>query len=351
MAYLSFPNVKFSGIAAAVPKEIKEVKDWPIFSPGEAEKVIGLTHIERSRIAPKGLCCSDLCYEAADKLINELNWDRNEIEALIFVSLSRDYLLPATSCLLQHRLGLNNDCYAIDIPLGCSGYTYGLSVVSGLISNGSIKKALLLVGETTSTFHSPLDKTIWPLIGDAGTATALEFEEGNLGIKFQMGTDGSKGESIISPDGGARNPINNESLIMQENAPGISRNRTHVIIDGLNVFAFSITQPPKSMKDLCDHFNLDLERIDYFVIHQANHYMDEKIGRKLKVEPNKIPYCLSEFGNTSCATIPMTLATTMNELIKNKELSLILCSFGAGLSWGSAYLKTNKICCPQLIEI
>ena len=351
MAYLSFPNVKFAGIAAAVPKEIKEVKDWPVFVPGEAEKVIGLTHIERARIAPEGLCCSDLCFEAADKLINELKWNRNEIEALIFVSLSRDYLLPATSCLLQDRLGLSKDCYAIDVPLGCSGYTYGLSVVSGLVSNGSIKKALLLVGETTSTFHSPLDKTIWPLIGDAGTATAIEFDEGNKGIVFQMGTDGSKGNAIISPDGGARNPVTNESFIMKEVAPGISRNRMQVIMDGLNVFAFSITQPPKSIMDLCEHFNLDLNNIDYFLIHQANHYMDEKIGRKLKVDQSKIPYSLTEFGNTSCATIPLTMVTELNAVLQEKELSLIMCSFGAGLSWGSAFLKTNQICCPPLIEI
>ncbi|WP_321438077.1 ketoacyl-ACP synthase III [uncultured Bacteroides sp.] len=351
MAYLSFPNVKFAGIAAAVPKEIKEVKDWPVFVPGEAEKVIGLTHIERARIAPEGLCCSDLCFEAADKLINELKWDRNEIEALIFVSLSRDYLLPATSCLLQDRLGLSKDCYAIDVPLGCSGYTYGLSVVSGLVSNGSIKKALLLVGETTSTFHSPLDKTIWPLIGDAGTATAIEFDEGNEGIVFQMGTDGSKGNAIISPDGGARNPVTNESFIMKEVAPGISRNRMQVIMDGLNVFAFSITQPPKSIMDLCEHFNLDLNNIDYFLIHQANHYMDEKIGRKLKADQSKIPYSLTEFGNTSCATIPLTMVTELNAVLQEKELSLIMCSFGAGLSWGSAFLKTNQICCPPLIEI
>lgn len=351
MAYLSFPNVKFAGIAAAVPKEVKEVKDWPVFVPGEAKKVIGLTHIERARIAPEGLCCSDLCFKAADKLINELKWDRNEIEALIFVSLSRDYLLPATSCLLQDRLGLSKDCYAIDVPLGCSGYTYGLSVVSGLVSNGSIKKALLLVGETTSTFHSPLDKTIWPLIGDAGTATAIEFDEGNKGIVFQMGTDGSKGNAIISPDGGARNPVTNESFIMKEVAPGISRNRMQVIMDGLNVFAFSITQPPKSIMDLCEHFNLDLNNIDYFLIHQANHYMDEKIGRKLKVDQSKIPYSLTEFGNTSCATIPLTMVTELNAVLQEKELSLILCSFGAGLSWGSAFLKTNQICCPPLIEI
>lgn len=351
MAYLSFPNVRLAGVAASVPKQIKEVKDCSFFAPGEAEKVIALTRIKRARIAPKGMCSSDLCYEAATKLIENLKWNRNEIEALIFISLQRDYLLPMTSCLLQHKLGLSKECYAIDIPLGCSGYAYGLSVASGLISNGNIKKALLLVGETTSTFHSPLDKTIWPLIGDAGTATAIEYDEGNEGFKFEMGSDGGRWEAIISPDGGARHPIDNESFVMKEVAPGISRDRTHVILDGLNVFAFSITQPPESILKLCKHFNVELCDIDYFVLHQANHYMDEKIGKKLKISQDRIPYSLEEFGNTSCATIPVTMVTEMSEQLINNELSLIFCSFGAGLSWGSVYLKTNGICCPPLIEI
>lgn len=134
MAFLSFSNIKFSG-AAVVPKNIKEIRDLSFFAPGEAEKVVSLTHIERFRMVTDGMCCSDLCYVAAEQLIERLQWNKQEIEALIYVSLSRDYSTPHTSALLQDRLGLPKECYAIDVPLACSGYVYGLSVIASLMQN------------------------------------------------------------------------------------------------------------------------------------------------------------------------------------------------------------------------
>jgi 3-oxoacyl-[acyl-carrier-protein] synthase-3 len=351
MAFLSFPNVKLSGIAAAVPKEVKEIKNLPFFTPGEAEKVIALTRIERSRVAPADLCCSDLCFEAAEKLLSDMCWEKSEVDALIYVSLSRDYVTPATASLLQYRLGLSHECYAVDVPLACSGYIYGLSTVSALVSNGSIKKALLLVGETTSKLQSPRDKTLWPLHGDAGTATALEYAEGDIGMKFHTASDGSRGDAIINPDGGTRNPITEKSLVMEEIGEGIVRNRTQSVMDGMGVFGFSITEPPKSVKLLCDYYDISLPDINYLLLHQANKYMDEKIGKKLKVDSEKIPYSLMQFGNTSSASIPMTMVTALKDVLPTKRLSLILCGFGSGLSWGSVYLETEKIVCSQLIEI
>ena len=351
MAFLSFSNVRLSGVAAAVPKKIKEIKDLSFFAPGEAEKVIALTCIERSRMVPEGMCCSDLCYTAAEKLLNSLRWDRQEIDVLVYVSLSRDYLTPATSALLQDRLGLSKECYAIDIPLACSGYVYGLSVITSLMSGGGVKKGLLLVGETTSVLQSPLDKTIWPLHGDAGTATAFEYAEGAGDMLFHFGTDGSRGDAIINPDGGSRHPFSIESLVMKEVEPGIIRNRTHSILDGMNVFGFSITEPPKSINALCERFNLHIDDIDYLLLHQANKYMDDKIGKKLKVSPDKIPFSLMEYGNTSSASIPMTIVTGIGKEIEQQKVSAILCGFGSGLSWGSAYLRLDHIVCPELIEI
>jgi len=351
MAFLSFPNVKLSGIASAVPKNIKEIKDLPFFIPGEAEKVIALTRIERSRIAPEGMCCSDLCYAAAEKLIDSLKWDRQEIDLLIYVSLSRDYLTPATSAILQDRLGLSKECYAIDVPLACSGYVYGLSVITSLLACGGARKGLLLVGETTSVLQSPFDKTIWPLHGDAGTASAFEYVEGAEKMLFHFGTDGSRYNAIINPDGGCRHPITEASLVMEEIEYGVARNRTHSILDGMNVFAFSITEPPKSIKALCDHFNISIDAIDYLLLHQANKYMDDKIGKKLKVPPEKIPFSLMEYGNTSSASIPMTVVTGIGKSVERQKVSAILCGFGSGLSWGSAYVVLDHIVCPELIEL
>lgn len=353
MAFLDIKNVKISGIAAAVPTKIKEIREQPCFvgGPSEAEKVIAITHVERSRIVDKGQCCSDLCYEAANNLIEELGWDRTEIEALIFVSLSRDYCTPATAGLLQDRLGLSHECYAIDVPLACSGYIYGLSVVSSLISTGGIKKALLLVGETTSQLQSPYDKQLWPLHGDAGTATALEYDETANHIYMHLCTDGSRGDSIINRDGGSRYPFTSESLEIHEIEPGVRRNNLQSAMDGINVFSFSVKEPPASIKSLCQKFGKEMDKIDYLFLHQANKYMDDKIGKKLNVSKEKIPYSLMQYGNTSSASIPMTIVVGVGPKLQQQKVDAILCGFGSGLSWGSAYVTLDHVKCLDIIEV
>jgi 3-oxoacyl-[acyl-carrier-protein] synthase-3 len=352
MAFLRFENVKVAGLASAVPKKVKEIREMLYYEPGEAEKVIALTHIERARMVSGGMLCSDLCYSAADKLLDELQWDRDDIEVLIFVSLARDYVTPATSALLQDKLRLPKSCYCIDVPLACSGYVYGLSVIASLMSSGLLKRGLLLVGETTTHWQSPEDKTMWSLHGDAGTATALEYVENSGSMVFNFGTDGSRYEAIINPDGGVRNPINENSYKMEDFGPGIRRRRVDTILDGMNVFTFSITEPPKSIKEMCEKFNINMDNIDYLVLHQANKYMDDKIGKKLRVPPVKIPFSLMQYGNTSSASIPLTITTGIGrENVEGKHLKMIMSGFGAGLSWGCVYLLFDNVVCPDLIEL
>lgn len=351
MAYLKINNVSIKGIAAAVPKQIKEIRDLPFFEPGEGEKVVALTKIERSRISPDGMCCSDLCYAAADKLLSSLNWDRNDVEALIFVSLSRDYITPATSALLQDRLGLSKECYCIDIPLACSGYVYGLSNIASLMQTGNIKKALLLVGETTSQLQSPLDKSLWPLHGDAGSATALEYDTDAEAMYFHLCTDGSRGDAIINIAGGRRHPVTPDDLIMKEDKDGSARRTVDSVMDGMNVFEFSITEPPRAVKEMCEHFNLNLSDIDYLLLHQANKYMDDKIGKKLKVPAEKIPYSLYQYGNTSSTTIPMTAVVGIGEDLENKCSQAVLLGFGSGLSWAAAWVTFDHTHIEPLIEL
>lgn len=351
MAYLKIDNVRVSGITVAVPKEIKEIRELPFFAPGEGEKVVALTKIERSRITPPGMCCSDLCYAAADKLLSNLDWDRKEVDALIYVSLSRDYITPPTSALLQDRLGLAKECYCIDIPLACSGYVYGLSNIASLMQGGGIKKALLLVGETTSQLQSPLDKSLWPLHGDAGSATALEYDPDAEAMYFHLCTDGSRGDAIINVAGGKRHPVTPEDLIMREDKDGSVRRAVDSVMDGMNVFGFSITEPPRAVKEMCERFNLDLSAIDYLLLHQANKYMDDKIGKKLKVDPEKIPYTLYEYGNTSSATIPMTIVEGLGAEISEKRVHTVMLGFGSGLSWASAWITLDHAYVGPIIEI
>lgn len=351
MAFLHIPHVDIKGISACVPKTVLDNKQYSGFASGESETIITAIGIERHRMAGKHICASDLCFHAAEKLINNLNWVKSDIDCLIFVSQTPDYILPATSCLLQNRLGLKEDVIALDISLGCSGWIYGLQVLASLLSHGYLNKGLLLVGDTTLKFCSPEDKSTFPLFGDAGTATALEYDNSALGFKFHSATNGNGYDAIIIPDGGFRNQVSDSSFKMIEIKPGIKRNRLQVILNGMNVLSFSISKAPESIKMLSEKFEIDLQEIDYFLFHQANLFINERIRSKLNLPARKVPSSLKNYGNTGPATIPLTMVTEIGQDLCNYKRNIIACGFGVGLSWGSVQFYAKNIICSEIIEI
>ncbi|HET8837879.1 MAG TPA: ketoacyl-ACP synthase III [Flavobacteriaceae bacterium] len=351
MPAFSIHNTKISGIAAAVPKQTESNWDYDVLTDSEKRLLIKTTGVENRRVAPKGITTSDLCFEAAEKLIADLGWKKNEIEVLVFLSQSRDYYLPATSIILQDRLGLSTTCMAFDIGLGCSGFPYGLSVVGSLLSATGLKKALLMMGDISSATCAREDKSTYPLFGDAGTVTALEFDENAAPMNFQLNSDGSGHDAIIIPHGGIRNLVSTNSFTKKTLEKGITRSNLNLALNGLDVFNFSITKIPKSLKAFLSKTNSTPEDYDYFLMHQANKLMNETIRKKLKFEMEKTPYSIKDFGNTSSASIPLTLVSELNTELRKKKLNLLLTGFGVGLSWGIVSLKTNKICCPELIEL
>ena len=352
MAFLSVKNTKIRGIAACVPKLILENKQSPLFDTESLAAFINGTGVERKRKATADTCTSDLCVAAAEQLIKDLQWEKNEIDILIFVSQTPDYVLPATACIIQERLGLSTDCYAMDISLGCSGWVYGLHVISSLLQSLDKKgKALLLVGDTILKFCSESDKSTYPLFGDAGTATALEYKENTGKMYFDMHSDGSGYKTIVIEDGGFRNQVSEDSFKMHHRGEGISSNNLQLILEGMDVFSFGIQRAPQSVNALIEHFQLDKEGMDYFLFHQANMFMNEKIRKKLQIPPEKVPYSLKDFGNTSSATIPLTMVTQLQKDLQSRHLKNVACGFGVGLSWGSVYFETDCITVPDLIEI
>lgn len=350
MAFLSIPNITIRGISACVPSNIEENIDLPLFGEGDAQRVIASTGIERKRVVINGTTTSDLCLKAAEKLLDDLGWARSEVDCLVFVSSSRDFITPPTSCILQSRLNLKEECYTLDIPCGCPGWLFGLSVIASLLNMGEMKKGLLLVGDTSTTLNSPKDKGTRPLFGDAGTATALEFSAGSEVMQFQFAADGSSYDAIITRDGGSRHPFSADSLKEVEYEKGVVRRSMDCEIKGMDVFAFSISKAPLSVKELIDHFKINAKNIDYLFLHQANKYMLEKIRKKLDFPPEKVPYSLKDFGNTSCASIPLTMVSQCREVLQSTRKRNIASAFGVGLSWGSLYFVTDHIVCSELID-
>lgn len=345
MAFIDLKNVRIAGLSAGVPKNVEYTKDNPnISSEYNYEDFIKSTGI-RSRRIDENLTTSDLCCAAAEKLIEDLKWDKKDIEVLIFVTQGPDYIAPSTACIVQDRLGLKKECYAAELPLGCSGWVYGLSYAASLLSTGCVKKGLLMVGD--ARLHLP---TIDPLVGFAGTVTALEYKEGEEGFKFHFGTDGSGYDAIIIPDGGARNQVSPKSFDI-EDVNGKQMCRLQSRMNGMDVFAFAISTAPKSMKRLAEHYSLSLEEMDYCILHQANMQIDEIIRNKMKFPEEKVPMCLYDFGNTSSASIPLTIVTQLNKKIEDRQTKFLCCGFGIGLSWGSVAFETKDIILSDLVEI
>lgn len=348
MALFRTSGAEIKGIAAAVPSTVVSNRDYDYISEEERNLLIKTTGIEKRYFAREGLTTGDLCEQAAQKLIAGLGWKTEEIDLLIFVSQSPDHFVPATSVILQHKIGLGKQTAAFDINLGCSGYVYGLSVVSSMLTTGGFRKALLCAGDISTAALNPKDKSSYPLFGDAGTVTALEYNSAAAPMAFNLQSDGSGKDAIIIPDGGMRNRISDETYIETESAPGVIRHRRNLWLNGFDVFNFSVREAPPNILQLLEYCSIDTSLPDLYVMHQANKLMNETIRKKLKIGPEKVPYSLDEFGNTSSASIPLTMVTRCSEAAQTSKRWL-LASFGVGLSWGSCFFESGPIFCPPVI--
>lgn len=337
MSFLTINNVKMVGLCACVPPNIEENLTLPIFEDeSEAKKVIVSTGIERKHVVKPGTTASDLTFQGVKKLLSELEWEAESVDALIYVCTSRDYVAPITSAILQDRLGFRNDCYCLDLPLGCSGWVYGMSNISSLLSHGQLRRGLLVCAETNSLNRSAKDKTVKPLFGDAATITALEYDvEWDKPLQFSFGVDGSGYKAVWTEFGGTRNPITPDAIVEKEIEPGIIRKGIDMVVNGMDVFSFAIKIPPRSLADFVEHFDVNLDKVDYLFLHQANKYIDDRIRKKLKLPEEKVPYCLQDYGNTNSASIPLAMVACKAEELKSGEYECLGCGFGVGLAWGS----------------
>lgn len=346
MSSFSIQNVSIKGISAAVPKCIESNLALENYNQLELQKLIDTIGITERRIATKNQCASDLCIAAAEKLITDLNWKRDDIELLIFVTQTPDYILPGSSSIIQHKLGLNEKCMCLDLNQGCAGYVYGLSVISAMMSAAKLKSALLLVGDTITKSISKSDNSLRPLFSDAGTATLLNLNENATTSYFNTYSEGKNFDSIIIPNGGYRNKYS----ILDEEQLNVDSNN-YLTMKGLDVFNFTLKKVIPNIEQLLEVFEINKDEIDNYIFHQANLLILKSLSKKLDINFGNLPTSLNDFGNTSSASIPLTLLTAMSEnnLITNKKL--LLCGFGVGLSIGSTLIEFKEVYCPNIIEL
>ncbi len=344
-------NISFRGLSACVPKHVERNIDYTWISEDERKMFIKSTGVEERRVAGEKTTTADLCERSANALLDKLKWDRESVDAIILVSQSPDYILPASAAILQHKLGLKKTSIAFDINLGCSGYIYGLYVLSSLMTSGAVKRGLLLAGDKSTLSTNFKDKSTFPLFGDAGTATALEYDEKAGPMYFNLFTDGSGYRSIMIEDGACRNHVSEKTFEMQKIDEGIERAPKHLILDGIDVFNFALREAAPAMQDLLKQSGTAQEEINYFVLHQANKLINESVRKKCRIEPERVPYSIQKYGNTSSASVPLTMLHAIKNEMETKPLHLLLSGFGVGYSWGNCILKTNHVTCTEILEL
>lgn len=351
MTNIKYQGIGIKAISACVPPKIMDNSDLGYLIPeADIQKVIQSVGINQRRYAEADVCTSDLCYKAAKKMMEDNQIDPSSIDGIIFVSQTGDYKVPPTSTSLQHRLGLKQDCFAFDVNLACSGYVYGLSIAFSFATQTGVQRVLLLVGETLSKIISQKDKVTVPLFGDAGTATLIE--KGDYPDSwFTLNSDGSGADIMQIPYGGARKPSCMKGFEEIADEDGNISTGEQIQMVGMDVFNFGIKVVPSDIKNLLTFCDKTTEDIDVMVFHQANRFMTNFFAKRLKLPAEKTPYSMDRFGNTSSASVPLTIVTEMHNPEKYTERdSVVMSGFGAGLSWGSAMVSLSKTSISELVE-
>lgn len=352
MALLSFKGVGVTAMSAAVPQRVVDNYAYTDFFPKEQVKeVVDKIGVYERRFADDQTCSSDLCYAAAEKLLNDNGVDRDEIDLLIFISQTPDYRMPATSIILQHRLGLNNSCVAFDINLGCSAFMYGLSVAFGMMQTGNIRKALILDGETRSKVYSPHDRGSAFIFGDGGVAALVEQNEKFGDSHFSLNSDGSRANLIMIPAGGYRKMSSAETVLEKVvDEYGNMRSEEQGYMKGGDVFNFVIREIPRDIKKILESVGMSTDDFDYIVFHQANNYINTFIAKKLKLDFRKIPSTIGKYGNTSSVSVPLTIVSELKGKL-NGNKTLLLSAFGVGMTWATGIVPFVDCNISDIVEV
>ncbi len=352
MAKTVFKGVRITGVAGAVPSaRVNNLTDHHFVPEEDRKKIVALTRVAEYRKAPPGTCASDLCQAAAEALLAGIGRRPEELDAIVFATMTPDYRIPSTACLLQDRLKCRTSVAAYDINMGCSGFVVGLYNACSLIRGGGLSRVLLLAGDTQTKLCHHQDKNVVFILGDGGTATLVEADAGADDIVIELMTDGSRFKNLYVPAGGCRNPSTDATREVREQSDGARRSDDDLYMNGMEIFKFSSTDVVKSIAGFMEAERLSAEDVDFLFLHQANGFMNDKIAKKLKFADAKVPYTIGFYGNTGSASIPLTMAHHFSSAGSGGRERCLFSGFGVGLSWGVAAATFRGVYSPPIVEV
>jgi 3-oxoacyl-[acyl-carrier-protein] synthase-3 len=295
------------------------------FPDADIVRLASKTGITSRRVAGPDQSAADLATSACRHLLDR--HPKIDIDALVYVTQSPEYLLPSTSCLIQDRLGLPKSTACFDLNLGCSGYVYGLAVVSGLVAAGIATRVLLVTSDTLTKYLAPSNIQTRILFGDAASATLITAGDESIG-PFQLYTDGGGGPLLRCPP----RPIlsRSEGAHAEREEPLGS-----LLMDGAGIFTFTLREVPSSVDSFMKSRNRTFSDYDHVVFHQANAFVIDQLSSRLAIPAEKVVRNYQHIGNTTSSSIPAAMHwRRQQDSNGTKQARWLLIGFGVGLSWG-----------------
>ena len=347
MVFVKLANTSIKGISSVVPTLELSLLDDPNLYDGNSQKiqrVIESSGFLKRRVADKTTTSADLCEQAANDLLKNLDIERKSIDGLLFISYTPDYLMPATSYVLHKKLKLSENCVVADIPQACSGFVFGLYQAAMMLNSGC-KRVLLLVGDTFSKFTDMFRNHTAPVFGDAGTATLLEYDPMASSVYFNIKSDGNLHEALICKNGAFRNPVKKNAFYKDENYCYEAK------MNGAQIFNFTLEKIAVSIEDVLRYANVTKSEIKTYILHQANKFIIKNIASQLKLSEDLFPMStLTKYGNQCGASIPCAICDSLKERFSSGAGKTLFSGFGVGLSWISAVIDLNPIYCSPVLE-
>jgi 3-oxoacyl-[acyl-carrier-protein] synthase-3 len=351
---LRFRGKCISGLLVVVPaNERSFVEDMKGFNFPEARslKLKQVMGFDKRRVVRPGVCVSDLAVFGLEHLFAQGRLRRDEIDALLVVTQTPDHFMPSTSSIIHGRLGLKQDMLCLDVNQACVGFVLGLAQAFMILEQESVKKVVLINADVLSRKASPKDRSIYPLLGDAASITILERGPQDSIIHGSVKSDGSRAEALIIPAGGLRLPSTPETAVLENVGDNNLRAKDHLFMDGSAIFNFVQTEVPPLIEGLLARAGDSIDSVDYFLCHQPNRFMLEKLADKMKVPYAKMPNnVVQHFGNSGSVTIPTLIAFNLGERLLRENLRVCLAGFGGGLAWAAMLLDLGRMNFNALIE-
>jgi 3-oxoacyl-[acyl-carrier-protein] synthase-3 len=324
--------MRIRAIASALPERkvtASEVAEWVGIDPAFIRDKVG---VETKYFLGPDESGLDLAVKACENLFARTQLSPGRIKLVVYVTQNPDFRLPHNAALLQERLGLETDCAAFDLNLGCSGYVYALSVAKGFMAGEGISDALIITCDPYSKIMDRTDKSTVTVFGDGATATWMSDQEGAKIGRGDFGTDGSRSNALIVTSGGAADPL---LSIHDTKTKTFGNDQVRLRMNGRLVFDFVVREVPKSIERCLNKNHIDAARVSFYVLHQGSRYMLEKLISEAGLSKEKVIINIDKVGNTVSSSVPMLLEEKLPEILARKGLNVVVSGFGVGLSWAT----------------